>query len=1249
MVLRFFVEKKVGFDVEAQALCADIKRNLGIQALLSVRIINRYDVDGLDESDFEIAKRTIFSEPQVDVLYSELPDFSEQRFFAIEQLPGQFDQRAESAAQCIQILTLKESITVKTARIVALSGNITQYEFSKIKEYCINPVESRVASLEPLESLEQEIIIPSDVTSINGFTDFTDTQLAEFLKEHDLAMDINDALFCRDYFSNTEKRDPTLTEIKLIDTYWSDHCRHTTFLTNLENIEIEDQAVRAAFNDYLASRKFVYEGRTEKPITLMDLATIATKDLKKRGKLTNLDESEEINACSIEIEVDIKGEGKVPYLVMFKNETHNHPTEIEPFGGAATCLGGAIRDPLSGRAYVYQAMRVTGSGDPTVPESKTLQGKLSQRKITTGAAAGYSSYGNQIGLATGHVSEIYHEGYIAKRMEIGAVIAATPKENVVRLAPVAGDYIVLLGGRTGRDGCGGATGSSRAHTDEAILTCGAEVQKGNAPEERKLQRLFRNSEVAKRIKRCNDFGAGGVSVAIGEIADGLIIDLDNIPKKYEGLDGTELAISESQERMAVCVSPCDLETLMIEADRENIERTVVAVVTEDPRLVMKWRGETIANISRTFLSTNGAKKASAAHIGSNHFSKQFNSDGALDITQTTGYVAQIDAAKTTKEKLHALLSDLNVCSQKGLVERFDASIGAGSVLMPCGGKHQLSPQQSMVAKIPLISGETTTATAMAYGFNPYISEKSPFHGGAYAVVESIAKLVATGACRNDVYLTFQEYFERLGSKESWGKPLSALLGAFHAQMQLETAAIGGKDSMSGSFMDLSVPPTLVSFAVAPIDSKFAISTEFKSAGNKLVLFKPSYNADGIPDFTSLKGMFDDVTALIRDGVAKSAFALTAGGIAEAVCKMSFGNKIGANLYIDAIFNTYCGGILVEVLPTYKGQNVIGETVNTHTITVSDDTFEIDELLENWQKPLETVFATKAKVENVGMETFSYDQSSNFKPSFICPKPTVFIPVFPGTNCEYDSSRAFERAGANVDIQLFRNLTASHIEDSVDLFVKAINNAQMIMLPGGFSAGDEPDGSGKFIATVFRNPKIQEAVMELLYKRDGLMLGVCNGFQALVKLGLLPYGEIREMDANCPTLTYNKIGRHVSQMVDTRICSVKSPWLSGVNVGDVHTIAVSHGEGRFVASSELIASLAKNGQIATQYVDKNGNPTYEMPFNPNGSNFAIEGITSADGRIFGKMGHSERIGKFVSKNIYGEKDQKIFESGVNYFK
>ena len=1249
-IKRLFVEKKKGFDIEAGALCRDLKENLGLGGLKSVRIINRYDVEGMSDADIELTRDTVFAEPQVDnISFGEIS--IDDKYFATEYLPGQFDQRADSAAQCVQIMTGGEKPIVRTAKIVVLCGDISDDDVNSAADYCINPVESRRASIEMPESLIDKSDEPLDVATIDGFCDADDDGLKAMIADMGLAMDFDDISFCRDYFKNTEKRNPTVTEIRMIDTYWSDHCRHTTFSTILDNVKIDDEIIAAAYEEYKKSRDFVYQNRTPKNICLMDIATIAVKELKKQGRLSALDESEEINACSINVKLDMADGTKEDWLIMFKNETHNHPTEIEPFGGAATCLGGAIRDPLSGRSYVYQAMRVTGSGNPCKGAAPTLHGKLPQRKITVGAAQGYSSYGNQIGLATGQVHEIYDEGYVAKRMEIGAVIATAPKANVIREVPEPGDVVILLGGMTGRDGCGGATGSSKAHNDSSLETCGAEVQKGNAPVERKLQRLFRKPEVTHMIRRCNDFGAGGVSVAVGELADGLCINLDKVPKKYDGLDGTELAISESQERMAVVIRAKDTDKFIAEADKENLDAVCVAEVTDTNRLVMSWRGKVICDISRDFLNTNGAEKHNDVKVDKADFSAD-----VFDFSAT---------GDTYAEKFKNMMSNLNIASQHGLAERFDSTIGAGTVFMPFGGKYQLTPQQNMVAKVPTLHKDTDTATVMAFGYNPKLSAKNPYMGALYAVVDSVTRAVAAGADYKDIYLTFQEYFERLGvDPKRWGKPLSALLGAYTAQEKLGLAAIGGKDSMSGSFNDIDVPPTLVSFAVAPLSASHAVSSEFKGTDNLVFMLSPKYDENNMPDFESLKVLYDMLYMMMRDDKVKlinSAWAIGYGGAAEAICKMSLGNKIGFE-FTDCcdkseLFKAKYGSVIIEVkglgATGFMGNDInvtkLGHTMTEPCIKICGENIPLDDIEKAWTAPLEGVFATKAECENAGMKKFEYGERINIRPKTTFAKPRVFIPAFPGTNCEYDSAKAFERAGADADVRIFRNLKPSHIAESIDSFADAIDKAQIIMFPGGFSGGDEPDGSGKFIKAAFENEKVRTAVMELLNNRDGLILGICNGFQALIKLGLVPYGEIRKAESNSPTLTFNTIGRHMSRLAATRIASVKSPWLAGVEVGDIHQIAISHGEGRFVASPETIAEMEKNGQIATQYVDQNGEPTYDMPSNPNGSYYAIEGITSPDGRVFGKMGHSERFAANVFKNVPGNKDQKLFESGVKYFK
>ncbi|MDI0266938.1 phosphoribosylformylglycinamidine synthase [Clostridioides difficile] len=1259
MVRRVLVEKREGFDLEAKALKKDLLESLHISNIENLRILNRYDVEGISEEVYENAAKTIFSEPNLDVVYyEEIPELNGERVFAIEFLPGQYDQRGDWAAQCIQIVNQGIRPAINTAKVYILSGQVTDEEFSKIKDYCINPVDSREASLEKPETLKMETEIPTTVEVLDGFIDLDEDGLKTFVSEKGLAMTLGDLQHVQKYFKDTEKRNPTITEIKVLDTYWSDHCRHTTFMTEIENVKIEDgkfnDIVKEAYQMYLNSRDNVYVNR-HKDICLMDIATVAVKELKKNGKLNDLDESEEINACSINVDVEVDGKME-KYLVMFKNETHNHPTEIEPFGGAATCLGGAIRDPLSGRSYVYQAMRVTGSADPRTTLEDTLPGKLMQRKITTEAAHGYSSYGNQIGLTTGQVAEVYDENFVAKRMEIGAVIAAAPKENVVRERPEAGDVIVLLGGKTGRDGCGGATGSSKEHSEESILTCSAEVQKGDAPNERKIQRFFRNKEVAQMIKRCNDFGAGGVCVAIGEIADSLDINLDLVPKKYDGLDGTELSISESQERMAVAIKKENKDKFIQLAVEENLEATHVATVTDTGYLRMFWNGKAIVDINREFLDTNGVKQTTDVHVTKVDEENTFFSSNEI--------VKDVKCA-STKDKFTKVLSDLNVCSQKGLVEMFDNTIGGNTVLMPFGGKYQATPTQGMVAKIPVLGGETNTSTIMTYGYNPKVGKWSPFHGALYAVVESVCKLVAIGGNYSTTRLTFQEYFEKLGNNpEKWGKPFSALLGAFYAQSKFEIPAIGGKDSMSGTFKDIEVPPTLVSFAVDTVDARKVVSPEFKKADSKVVMLCVNKSENDVIDFEELKKNLDKVRELIHGNKVLSTYALGFAGVGEAISKMSFGNKVGFKfseeaekaLTDDKLFEASYGNIVLELanddLNMLEGYNyiVLGSTVKEASLFIKGEELSLDELYKAHCSTLEPIFPTKAEEVKSKIETISYiSQGEAKKSSLSIATPRVFIPAFPGTNCEYDSARAFERAGANANIRVFKNLTYKDIEDSIDTIVNEIKSSQIIMLPGGFSAGDEPDGSGKFIATVFRNPRVQEAINEFLTKKDGLMLGICNGFQVLIKLGLVPYGEIRVQSENAPTLTYNNIGRHQAKIARTRISSNKSPWLAQTNVGDIHNIAVSHGEGKFVASEEVMRELIANGQVATQYVDFNNEATYDIEFNPNGSFYAVEGITSVDGRVFGKMGHSERIGEAVYKNIIGEKDQKIFESGVKYFR
>ncbi|MDE7390134.1 MAG: phosphoribosylformylglycinamidine synthase [Lachnospiraceae bacterium] len=1230
MVYRIYVEKKESLANEAKSLCNDVKTFLSIKGLEKVRLYNRYDVENITEELFDYCKKTVFSEPQLDIVSDDVNTEGSSVVFAVEYLPGQFDQRADSAAQCIQIISQQDRPIVKTAKVYVLYGSLTESEAEQIKKYVINPVECREASLEKCSTLISEYEIPTEVAVLNGFNKLDEDGLKQFMTEKGLAMDLDDIKFCQTYFKS-EDRDPTITEIKMIDTYWSDHCRHTTFLTTIDEAKFEDDLLQKAYEEYLETRKAV--GRT-KPVNLMDLATVGTKYLKQQGKLDKLDESEEINACTVKIKVDADGEEE-DWLLLFKNETHNHPTEIEPFGGAATCIGGAIRDPLSGRSYVYGAMRVTGAADPLKSVSETMKGKLPQRKIVTTAAAGYSSYGNQIGLATGQVDEIYHDGYAAKRLEIGAVVAAAPAENVRRERPDPGDIVILLGGRTGRDGCGGATGSSKSHTLSSLESCGAEVQKGNAPEERKLQRLFRNKEASLLIKRCNDFGAGGVSVAIGELADGLEIDLNAVPKKYDGLDGTELAISESQERMAVVVEPKYVERFMELAASENLEATVVAEVKAEPRLVMKWNGRDIVNISREFLNSNGAEK----HI-------VITPDAPKDFS------CKVDGS--FEELYKKLAGNLNVCSKRGLSERFDSTIGAGTVLMPFGGKNQQTPIQAMVQKVSMEKKHTKSCSVMAWGYNPFITEKSPYHGAYLAVIESVSKLVAAGASFEDVYLTFQEYFERPNRDgKRWGKPLSALLGAFKAQLELECASIGGKDSMSGSFEDLDVPPTLVSFAVTMDKTDNIISNEFKADGHKVVIIKPEYDENNLPVTASLKAVYAQVTNLMRSGKVAAAYTPTLGGVAEAIMKMCFGNGVGFkyndSVSMQDIFGYSYGSFILELTDDTEVGTVLGYTTADNDIEYNGTKLVLDELLGIYENKLEPVYSCNIASENKDIPNFSYNAESYPSPAVKTAKPRVLIPVFPGTNCEFDTAKVLRDAGAEPEIIVINNLTAQGISQSVEYFAKRMKDTQMVFIPGGFSGGDEPDGSGKFITAFFRNAVIKNEVTELLEKRDGLMAGICNGFQALIKLGLVPYGKIIDTDENCPTLTYNTISRHQSRLVRTRIASNKSPWLMETQVGDVYTVPISHGEGRFLASDEVIAELAKNGQIATQYVDLNGNATDDIHFNPNNSAFAIEGITSPDGRVFGKMGHSERIGDGLYKNVDGLYDMGMFRSAVKYFK
>lgn len=1249
-VYRIFVEKKKGNDIEAGQILKDLRENIGITGVEDVRIINRYYAQGLTAEQFESAVSQVFSEPNLDDVYARMPLDDSWRSFITEYLPGQYDQRADSAAQCIQLLTAGERPLVTSAKVVAVRGNITDEEFDKIKSYMINPVESREASDEMPTNLDITSEVPSDIVRIDGFIDMTDEEIEKYHSEMGFAMSEADLKWVRDYFKKDENRNPSLTELKVIDTYWSDHCRHTTFSTKLDSISAVDggdytEALNKAIENYFELRKEAYGDREgKKDVCLMDLACLGTKVLKKRGLVNDLDESEEINACSIEVTATIDGKEE-PWLVQFKNETHNHPTEIEPFGGAATCLGGAIRDPLSGRAYVYQAMRVTGAGDPTTPFEETLDAKLPQSKITTAAAQGYSSYGNQIGLATGQVTELYDSGYVAKRMEIGAVVGASPKKNVVRLCPEEDDVIVLLGGRTGRDGCGGATGSSKAHDSSSIETCGAEVQKGNPPTERKLQRLFRNEKAASMIKRCNDFGAGGVCVAIGELADGLKIDLDKVPKKYDGLDGTELAISESQERMAVVLDKNDVAEFTKLANEENLEATPVAVVTSTNRLEMTWRGDKIVDISRDFLNTNGVTQHAVAEI--------------LPINEKDNYRTSTPKVLEDMPVADALVKNLErleVCSQKGLVERFDSSIGAATVLMPYAGTYQLTPEEAMVAKLPVLNGETDDATVMSYGFIPAVSNWSPFHSAAFAVSESLAKLACVGCDPSKARLTMQEYFERLGNDPTrWGKPTAALLGGLEAQIGYKTPSIGGKDSMSGSFNELDVPPTLVCFAVGMTKASKTVSSIFKQKGSVVKLLPvPVDENSGLPDFEKSTELMMSVYENVRNGNILSASTVKEGGAAASVCKMAFGDKTGftfeENLSKETLFAPLQASFVVELADGFDMDGIKLGTTNANGVFIIDGkVVTVDELISAWSKKLEKVFPTDSGKKAEMKEVPLYKERSVFIAKNKVAKPKVFIPAFPGTNCEIDSARAFEKAGAEAEILVVKNLTPSDIEETIDKMAEKINESQMIMLPGGFSGGDEPEGSGKFIATTFRNPKIKEAVTKLLNCRDGLMLGICNGFQALIKLGLVPYGEIRDIKESDPTLTFNTIGRHISQVAYTRVTSVKSPWFSGINAGDVFAVPISHGEGRFVANDEVVKTLVKNGQIATQYVDQNGVVADAMPFNPNGSVCAIEGITSPDGRVLGKMAHSERKGTDLYKNVPFEKDMKIFESGVNYFK
>jgi len=1259
-VKRIFVEKRQGFfDIPAQRLCNDLVETFRLTDLRAVRMIMRYDIEGLSDEEFARVRNIVFADPPVDTVYEDaLPDFSDARIFAIEPLPGQFDPTAAAAAECVQLVTQGERPDVRTARVIVLVGKVDERVYEQIKAYLINTVESREASLAKPATLETRITLPTDVEVLTQFNQLSRTELERFHAAHNFAMSGADLEFVQQYFRDTEHRAPTITELRVIDTYWSDHCRHTTFTTAIDAVTIENGffalPIVETYQTYTDDRRALYKDGKQRDTTLMDIAVIGMKALRAEGKLDDLDESEEINASSIRITVDVDGRDE-EWLLMFKNETHNHPTEIEPFGGAATCLGGAIRDPLSGRSYVYQAMRVTGASDPRVPIEETLPGKLPQKKITLGAAEGYSSYGNQIGLATGQVREIYHKGYLAKRMEIGAVLGAVPADQVVRERPVPGDVVILLGGRTGRDGIGGATGSSKQHTESSLTTSGAEVQKGNPPTERKIQRLFRSPEVSRMIKRCNDFGAGGIAVAIGELADGLAIDLDAVPKKYEGLDGTELAISESQERMAVVLAPQDAAAFLRHADEENLEATEVAVVTAEPNLVMKWHGKEIVRIARSFLATNGVRQHVRVTVEAPN--------------EKTPYLQQVPPlVKKAGRDLEAMwianLSDLNICSQKGLGERFDSTVGAATVLMPFGGKYQLTPTEAMVAKIPVRHGETNTASAMAFGFDPDLSTWSPFHGAVYAVVEAAAKIVATGGKADAIRLTLQEYFERLGTDpKKWGKPFAALLGALRAQHELGIPAIGGKDSMSGTFENLNVPPTLVAFAAATVHANEVISPEFKYPGNKVLMVPVAHDAQDLPVFERLNRNFEKIHHLIADQKVFSAQSVGRGGIAAAISKMCLGNNLGFKFTAffpqEDLFKPLYGTMLLEVSPSLDvvanlagtGAVEIGTTRDVPSIITDLDTIVLADVKEAYTQPLEKIFPTTIPQSTRQAErpTYApYAQGRRIGSSVKIAKPRVCIPVFPGTNCEYDSARAWERVGAIPEILVVRNLTPAAVEETVAAIAAALKRAQILMLPGGFSGGDEPDGTGKFIAAMFRAPAIAEAVQRLLRDQDGLILGICNGFQALLKLGLLPHGQITELDENTPTLTYNNIGRHVSQTVRVRVASNLSPWLSHVNVGDTHTLAVSHGEGRFYADAITVANLRIRGQIATQYVSEKGEPTLEQPYNPNGSVNAIEGITSPDGRIYGRMAHAERIGENIGKNVPGDMNQMVFESGAAYF-
>ena len=1258
-VRRVYAEKKPAYAVAAKELQSEIKSYLGIKTVTGVRVLIRYDIENVSEETYKKALGTVFFEPPVDDVYEENFELNGAKTFSVEYLPGQFDQRADSAEQCLKLLKEEEEPIIRTATTYVIEGEIADAELEAIKNYCINPVDSRETGMEKPDTLVTEFEEPADVAVFDGFMDMEEKAFKDLYDSLGLAMTFKDFLHIQNYFKNEEKRNPSMTEIRVLDTYWSDHCRHTTFSTELTDVTFEDGYFKAplekTYQEYLDTHKEIYAGRDDKFVCLMDIALMAMKKLRKEGKLEDLEESEEINACSIVVPVEVDGVTE-EWLVNFKNETHNHPTEIEPFGGAATCLGGAIRDPLSGRTYVYQAMRVTGAADPTVSVKDTMEGKLPQKKLVRGAADGYSSYGNQIGLATGYVKEIYHPDYVAKRMEIGAVMGAAPRRAVQRLTSDPGDIIILLGGRTGRDGCGGATGSSKAHTTQSIDTCGAEVQKGNPPTERKIQRLFRREEVAHIIKKCNDFGAGGVSVAIGELADGLRVQLDKVPKKYAGLDGTELAISESQERMAVVIAPQDVEQFLAYAKEENLEAVEVAVVTEEPRLVLEWRGKEIVNISRAFLDTNGAHQETAVTVEMPDEKEKFFGKKELS------GVADALAAGNVKKAWMTMLADLNVCSQKGLVEMFDGSIGAGSVYMPYGGKYQLTETQSMVAKLPVAKGSSDTVTMMAYGFDPYLSSWSPYHGAVYAVVESVARIVAAGGDYKKIRFTFQEYFRRMSEDpKRWSQPFAALLGAYSAQMGFGLPSIGGKDSMSGSFNEIDVPPTLVSFAVDVAKEKDIITPEFKKAGNPIVWFKIAKDAYDLPDYAQMMDLYEKIHSLIGNGAICSAYALDGKGMAAAVSKMAFGNALGVamseKISADEMFEPGFGQLIAEVsadkleeiLKAVPEAQVVGEVTATGTFTYGNMTITMEEALSAWTQTLEKVFPTRATQEKDVLDTPVYTAGNVHVCKNKIARPTVFIPVFPGTNCEYDSARAFEAAGADTIVKVFKNLSAEDIRDSVEVFTKAIDQSQMIMFPGGFSAGDEPEGSAKFFATAFRNEKMKEAVMRLLNERDGLALGICNGFQALIKLGLVPYGEITAQKENSPTLTYNTIGRHISKMVYTKVVTNKSPWLAGTEVGNIYCNPASHGEGRFVAPKEWLDKLFENGQVATQYVNEAGQPTMDEEWNVNGSYMAIEGITSPDGRVLGKMAHAERKGRSVAMNIYGEQDMKLFESGVKYFK